>query len=164
MMKLAELLSHRSNLEKKFNALKERLEGSVKHQEGTEPVDNPHLLLEQVSETLRAIREAAIKINRANARIIPGEMMGGTEVSMMELLAERARMARAKGVLDAAIKAATVPEFRFGRQELRMVLNLDLESAYAAREQLVDAHRLLDLRVQRLNWDIEVPENPATEG
>lgn len=51
-MKLAEALSLRKDLEKRISDLKERLDNSVRVQEGDEPAENPTELLAELDRYL----------------------------------------------------------------------------------------------------------------
>ena len=100
-MKLAEALSLKKDLEKRISDLKERLDNTVRVQEGDEPAENPTELLTELDRCLGQLERLIYNINVTNMKIVDEE---GN--SMTKLLAERDVLNKRIGIMRSTFNRA----------------------------------------------------------
>jgi hypothetical protein len=160
MMKLAEALILRADLQKRVQQLRERLVRSARVQEGDPSPENPTELLVELESVLGHMTDLIKRINRTNARTpFPDGQ------TLTDALADRDRLALERSVLSGVIQAATGEQqasmygaYRMTRSEIKFVSTIDIAATQRRVDDLARRHRELDTRIQAMNWAIDLME------
>ncbi len=167
MPKLAEALVERKSLQERFARLQTRLSGSAKVQEGETPDEPPAALLDEADRTLADIKRLTIQINRTNSQTVMPNIpsangVGGNGQTIMEAIAERDRLLSQKHLLDGLNTAARVEPsrqaFGLGRNEVKWHATIDVGALQKQIDAAAQAYRILDTRIQEVNWTTELIE------
>jgi len=150
-MKLAEALFERKNHKTRMEALKTRVYRSARVQEGEAPAEPPLELLERLEREVDAFVSVVTRINHANART---ELPDGR--TLTEALVRRDMLRYLHLVHTNLADKAAAPADRYSRREIRLVPAIDILGMRKSADELAMAHRLLDVRIQALNWDVEL--------
>lgn len=149
-MKLAAALSERADVQRRISELNERLQNNARVQEGEKPAEDPADLLAELDGCIARYEFLVTRINLTNA----GVDCDG--VSLTELLARRDAMGRRLGILRAFLDSASRLTDRYSLAEIKVRSSVDV----AALRKDVDAAskelRLLDERIQEINWTTEL--------
>lgn len=152
-MKLAEALSIRADLQKKVAQLKERIKESAKVQEGDEPCDNVEELYKELDEALVQLEDLIYRINITNVQIVQdGD-------SLTRLIAKRDVLSMRVKALKEVVNYVAANDTRFGRNELKYVRTIDIIDIKALRKEAdtyAKQYRELDLKIQSLNWTVDL--------
>ena len=152
-MKLAEALIQRSDVQKRIKQLKQRLASNALVQEGLAPAEDPQGLLAQAEQAVGELETLVCRISRTNAATPFGEGLNLAEaVTRRDML-----MLRHLLRTDLA-EAATVVENRYSQREIRSVATVDVVATRQRADALSKEFRVLDTRIQALNWTVEVVE------
>lgn len=153
-MKLAEALALRSNTQKRFENLKQRLLRVAKVQEGDEPAESPAELQGQMDELLTQLQRLIQNINATNA-VTRIDNVG----TLSDAVAQRdiLRM-RQLAYQDLATTAAITPP-RATRSEVRFVSAVNVAGAQRLADAAAQELRELDARIQEANWLTELIED-----
>ena len=151
-MKLAEALSMRADLQKRVAQLKERIKDSAKIQEGDEPCDNVEELYPQMDEALNTLEDLIYRINLTNTQTVQnGE-------SLTQLMAKRDVLSmRVKAMTD-IVNFVSSTDTRFGRNEVKYIRTVDVNALRKETDTYAKQYRELDLRIQSLNWMVDLVE------
>jgi hypothetical protein len=149
-MKLAEALSIRADLQKRIAQLRERLKNSSKIQEGAEPAETPKELIEELNTNLVELENLIYRINVTNMHAVHnGE-------TLTKMIAQKDALTLRVSSLREVLNHVVGREDRYGRQEIKYVRTIDA----AELRQEVDSYsrqlRVLDLKIQSLNWAIDL--------
>jgi len=150
-MKLGEALTLRSQLQVKFQQLRERLKASAIVQEGELPPEDPHLLLGELEAVAAELEELIARINKTNLATSVRDGM-----SLTEALAHRDHLGWLLGALHQVAETASVTQARYGKAELRMVRTVEVATLRQRADDLAKERRLLDARIQEVNWLTEL--------
>ena len=150
-MKLAEALSLRKDLEKRISDLKERLDNSVRVQEGDEPAENPTELLTELDRYLEQLEKLIYNINVTNMKIVDEE---GN--SMTKLLAERDVLNKRISILRSTFNRAASYGDRYSRNEVRSIATIEAKPLRQELDKFSKQYRELDMTIQRLNFTYEL--------
>jgi hypothetical protein len=150
-MKLGEALTLRSQLAVKFNQLRERLKASAFVQEGEAPPEDPKLLLAELESVGGELEQLIARINKTN---IATSLRDG--MTLTEALARRDHLAWLHGALHQVAESASVVQPRYAKAELRMLLTVDVATLRQRADDLAKGRRLLDARIQEVNWLTEL--------
>lgn len=145
-MKLAEALQERSDLLRRIEQLRTRLDNNVLVQEGETPAENPAALLEELDRCIALCDELMKRINLTNAAVmVEGE-------TLTALLAHRDCLKMKLSVWHDAVNAASQTARRATRSEIRIHSAIDVP---ALQKRVDEASKLLretDNRIQAANW------------
>lgn len=145
-MKLAEALSIRADLQKRVGQLKERIKESAKVQEGDEPCDN----VEELDEALVQLEDLVYRINITNVQIVQdGD-------SLTRLIAKRDVLSMRVKALKEVVSYVAANDTRFGRNELKYVRTIDIKVLRKEADTYAKQYRELDLKIQSLNWTVDL--------
>lgn len=145
-MKLAEALSIRADLQKKVAQLKERIKESAKVQEGDEPCDN----VEELYKALVQLEDLVYRINITNVQIVQdGD-------SLTRLIAKRDVLSMRVKALKEVVNYVAANDTRFGRNELKYVRTIDIKALRKEADTYAKQYRELDLKIQSLNWTVDL--------
>lgn len=149
-MKLAEALSLRADLQKKVFDLKERINNSAKIQEGDSPSENTEDLFQQLDTTLIQLEEMIFRINRTNMNAMSdGE-------SLTQMMARKDVLLSRVKTLQEILNHCSSGNERYSRNEIKYVYTINIAQLRKDLEEHSKALRLLDLKIQGLNWTIEL--------
>lgn len=153
-MKLAEALSIRADLQKRVAQLKERIKESAKVQEGDEPCDNVEELYKELykelDDVLVQLEDLIYRINITNVQIVQdGD-------SLTRLIAKRDVLSMRVKALKEVVNYVAANDTRFGRNELKYVRTIDIKVLRKEADTYAKQYRELDLKIQSLNWTIDL--------
>lgn len=150
-MKLGEALTLRSQLQVKFQQLRERLKASALVQEGESPPEDPSMLLGELESVAGELEDLIARINKTN---LATSLRDG--MTLTEALARRDHLAWLQGALHQVAETASVVQARYGKAELRMVRTVEVATLRQRADDLAKERRLLDARIQEINWLTEL--------
>lgn len=146
-MKLTEALMERKDLKTRMEALKKRLYANARVEDGTAPAEPPGTLLAELLDTVTAFEELVARIDRTNAlaHFDDGEPLVR---ALIRKDMHRYRHLVLTNLADHAVAAPT----RYSARELRTVPAVDVAELRRTADRTAREARLLDARIQRLNW------------
>ena len=150
-MKLGEALTLRSQLQVKFQQLRERLKASAIVQEGEAPPEDPKVLLRELEAVAAELEKLIARINKTN--LVTSVRDGMT---LTEALARRDHLGWRLGALHQVAETASVVQARYGKAELRMVRTIDVAKLRQRGDDLAKQRRTLDAQIQEVNWLTEL--------
>jgi len=149
-MKLAEALSLRADLQKRIAQLRERLKNSSKIQEGDEPAENPKDLFTELNDNLVELENLIYRINVTNMHAVHnGE-------TLTKMIAQKDALTLRTTTLRDVLNSVFEREDRYGRQEIKYVRTVDVAELRKEVDSYSRQLRVLDLKIQSLNWAIEL--------
>ena len=152
-MKLAEALSLRKRLERRIANLKERLERTVRVQEGDKPAESPDELMTELDSCLIQLESLIFRINVTNMKIVSEDGK-----SMTQLLAERDVLNKRISILRNTFDRASSSSERYGRTEIRTVATVEVKPLRKQLDECAKHYRQLDLTIQTLNFTNDLEE------
>lgn len=152
-MKVGEALTLRSQLQTRFQQLRERVKASAMVQEGEQPPEDPTLLLEELESVATELETLIARINKTNlATSLPDGR------SLTDALARRDHLGLLQSALHQVAETASAAQSRYGRAELRIVRTVDVGALRARADDLAKERRELDASIQEVNWQTELIE------
>lgn len=152
-MKLAEALILRSDYQKKVEQLKNRLFQNVRVQEGDQPSEEPKVLMQELTELLEKLKKLIQDINRTNLHI----MFDKTE-SLADALTTRDLIGQERKIYSELLEQATERHDRYSRSEIKYVTIIQIKETQKHVDALFQKYRLLDVKIQELNWKSDLIE------
>ena len=149
-MKLAEALSIRAELQKKTEQVEQRLKSVVKIQEGDTPEESPVDLLSELYQAAAQLEKLLYRINLTNLRTV----RDGETITAM--IARKDVLTLEINVLRNVLKAATEPESRYSRNEIKYVKTIDTAKLRKKIDTLSAELRKTDLKIQETNWTADL--------
>jgi hypothetical protein len=150
-MKLGEALQRRSDNQKRMLELQHRVVRCAVVQEGEEPPEDPGHLLAELdrfhAETLSLVQ----RINRTNA-----VTRFSDKATLSDAIAEREALKQLRMRVWAAADASTDDQRRYSRSEIRAIRTMDAAALRKRSDQLARDARDLDIRIQAMNWEVDV--------
>jgi hypothetical protein len=150
-MKLAEALAERSDCQTRLEDLKKRMERSARVQEGEQPSEDTSELLGETERLFARLLVLVSAINRTNAHT-----PFGADGTISDAIAKRDVMARKRGFLTSAADAASTRLDRYSKSEVKYIATLSVAELQNQADQLAKEYRILDTRLQELNWQTEL--------
>src|SRR5215469_209172 len=146
-MKLGEALKLRSDNLRKIEELRARAMASAQIQEGTKPADDANELIGEIERLTKETTSLIQRINRTNVatRLPEGSLLS-------DALAQRDAYLSLRAALQGVAKAASEPQQRYMRSEIRVVRTIDAAAILKRADDLSRKHRELDAAIQELNW------------
>ena len=149
-MKLGEALTLRSQLQVKFQQLRERLKASAVVQEGEKPPEDPNQLLTELQAVAGELEQLIARINKTNLATPVGD------VSVTDALARRDRLGWVQSALHQVAETASAAQARYGKAELRIVRTVEVAKLRQRADELAQERRELDARIQEVNWQTDL--------
>ena len=149
-MKLAEALSLRKDLQARIEQLKTRLLNNIKVQEGEKPTEDPNDLMGELDGCLKQLETLMFRINVTNMQTVHE---GKT---ITQLNAERDVLRMRTDFLRSLTNSASQLNNRYSRTEIKTVATMDVKPLRKQIDKLSEQLRLLDLRIQTLNFTTEL--------
>jgi hypothetical protein len=157
VMRLAEALSERAAAVRRIEALRSRVIGSARYQEGDSPAEDPAALLSEIDDVLDVYEDLMRRINRTNSTT----RMGSDE-TLTDALARRDALRLRHHVLKSAADAGAGNDHggyvRQLRSELKMLSALPVAELRAQVDSIAQQHRELDVRIQQRNWEVDLAD------
>ena len=151
LMKLAEALNARKELEARLTRLEERLHASARVQEGLEPDESPDALYAMLEKAAAELVEIVSRISRTNVEtVVEGRILA-------DWIAERDVSWRRLRVLQSALRAAAPSYDRHGGPgSVRSVTTFSTARRHAELDALALRINAIDARIQQANWETEL--------
>lgn len=152
-MRLAEALARRADLTKRAAQLKSRAVTNARQQEGEPPVEDPQVLLSEHDQVVAELEHLVTLVNTTNlaTQIEPG-------TSVTAALARRDALRMRHRLRVELADAASHRQDRFTRTELRYVAAVDVPALRLQADDLARESRVLDTRIQEVNWTTDLIE------
>ncbi|MBN1039665.1 hypothetical protein FDF12_00460 [Clostridium botulinum] len=151
-MKLAEALNLRADLQKRIASLKERLIRNAKVQEGDAPSENPIVLLNELDNNIVELEKLIKVINKTNSiTYVENE-------SIADIIARRDVIGLKLSVLRSFVNTASEKIDRYSNKEIKILSTVDVAEKQAEVDNLSKEYRLIDTKLQGLNWTIDLVE------
>lgn len=150
VMKLAEALNQRADLQRRIAQLRERLSNNVKVQEGDQPAEKPEDLFKELEAALKQLKDLIVSINRTNQETV---WEGKT---LTEIIAEKDVLTMHLAALRATLDAANVRSDRYSRNEIKFVRTIDVNALQKKVDYLSRDLRVLDSKLQQANWTTDL--------
>ena len=150
VVKLAEALQERADLNRRIQQLQQRLSNNAVIQEGEQPAEDPAELLVQLDGCVSQLETLIARINLTNCRT---QVEGKT---LTEHLARRDALKLKLGAYrDLAYRASQVGQRVSGR-EIKLFSAVDVPQLQREVDALAKELRLLDNMIQAANWSTEL--------
>lgn len=150
-MKLAEALNERSDVRDRISRLSNRLQNNSKVAQGTEPLEDPKRMLEDLNVLVSRYEELTVLINTANASTKASD--GRTLVS---LIAKRDSLLMKVETINDLIDSVTTKDHFISKDAPQMVPTVDVRSLRRESDMLSKEARETDALIQATNWTTEV--------
>ncbi|WP_456270947.1 DIP1984 family protein [Bacillus sp. AK031] len=152
-MKLAEALILRSDYQKRVDQLRNRLIQNVIVQEGDVPNEEPNMLMEELTELLGKLKVLIQQINRTNLLTNYDKSH-----SLADALTSRDLIGQERRIYSDLLEQATMRHDRYSRTEIKNVTTINVKETQKYTDELSQKYRLLDIKIQELNWTTELIE------
>lgn len=150
-LKLAEALAERSDCQNRLDDLKKRLIRVARVQEGEKPAEDASELLTEAERLYARLFELVSAINRTNART-PFDKEG----TISDAIVRRDVTGKRRDFLTSVSDAASTRQDRYSKSEVKFVATLSVGDLQKEADQLAKEYRVLDTRLQELNWKTEL--------
>ena len=148
-MKLAEALSIRADLQRKVSQLRARLKDSSKVQEGDTPAEQISDLFLELEECLVQLEEMVYRINHTNMQTFyEGE-------TITRMIARKDHLSQRVAINQDLLEHVMETD-RYGRNEIKYVRMVDVAVLRKETDIIAKQLRELDLKLQELNWTIDL--------
>lgn len=151
-MKLASALSERGDLQVRLRELETRLVNNAKTQEGEPPAERPEDLLAELNRMTARLEHLVARINLTNASTVSGG------VTITEMIAKKDVLRMKTTALRRFLDEASNKTDRYSKSEILVVSTVDVPTVQKHLDELSRELRLLDERIQELNWTTELIE------
>ncbi len=149
-MKLAEALSERSDIRSRISQLESRLQMNARVQEGEKPSEDPEKLLAEMNGLVSRLEELITRINLTNAYTVSdGE-------TLTALLARRDCLMLRINAMRSFLNEASSLASRGLRSEIKILSTVNVSQYRAKADVLSKELRMLDVRIQGLNWTTDL--------
>jgi hypothetical protein len=150
-VKLGEALQRRSDNQKRMSELQTRLVKSAIVQEGEKPPEDPAKLLTELDRLHEDTLAFVQRINRTNAATRFDKRR-----TLSDAIAEREATKELRQRLIAAADASAEQQNRYMKSEIRIVRTMDAGALRKRADQLARDARDLDIRIQAMNWEVDL--------
>jgi hypothetical protein len=154
-MLLGEALAERASKKKQLEQVEVRATSVARYQEGEQPAESAEELLDQGRRLIGELRDLARRINRTNSatELDPG-------FTLTDALAQRdsygAQFRLVTTIADAGAGGHGIGWARQLRSELQQVSAVQVADLRAEADQIAQARRMLDVRIQQAGWSTEL--------
>ena len=152
-MKLANALSERATLQEKIRDLRDRIEINSVAQDGEKAGDDVWMLLQTLDDALARYEKILTAINLTNSKTLTPE---GTSVTA--LLSRREALEKRIDALNRMAQAATQSTHRYARNEIKWYPTVSIAEMRKVKDNAEKQLRLLNDRLQEINWTTELIE------
>ena len=152
-MKLAEALILRSDLQKRIEQLRVRLNNNAKVQENDEPSENPEELLNELDNNINQLKILIKQINRTNCVTVSNGQ------TLADLIAERDTLTLKSNILRGFLNIAGQKVNLYSTTEIKIMSTVDIPALQKELDQLSKKIRETDTELQQANWLTELIED-----
>lgn len=152
-MKLAEALILRSDLQKRIEQLRVRLNNNAKVQENDEPSENPEELLNELDNNINQLKILIKQINRTNCVTVSNGQ------TLANLIAERDTLTLKSNILRGFLNIAGQKVNLYSTTEIKIMSTVDVPALQKELDLLSKKIRETDTELQQANWLTELIEN-----
>ncbi len=152
-MKLAEALILRSDLQKRIEQLRVRLNNNAKVQENDEPSENPEELLNELDNNINQLKILIKQINRTNCVTVSNGQ------TLADLIAERDTLTLKSNILRGFLNIAGQKVNLYSTTEIKIMSTVDVPALQKEVDQLSKKIRETDTELQQANWLTELIED-----
>ncbi|MEK3952369.1 DIP1984 family protein [Psychrobacillus sp. FSL K6-1464] len=152
-MKLGEALIVRSDYQKRIEQLRNRLLQNAKIQEGETPNEDPYELTKELNQIFSNLKQLIKNINRTNLLTTFGEQQ-----SLADALTERDLLGQEGKIYSALLDVAAMQHERYSRTEIKSITTINVKDTQKYVDELSRKHRMLDTKIQEINWLTNVIE------
>ena len=152
-MKLAEALILRSDLQKRIEQLRVRLNNKAKVQENDEPSENPEELLNELDNNINQLKILIKQINRTNCVTVSNGQ------TLADLIAERDTLTLKSNILRGFLNIAGQKVNLYSTTEIKIMSTVDVPALQKEVDQLSKKIRETDTELQQANWLTELIED-----
>ena len=152
-MKLAEALILRSDLQKRIEQLRVRLNNNAKVQENDEPSENPEELLNELDNNINQLKILIKQINRTNCVTVSNGQ------TLADLIAERDALTLKSNILRGFLNIAGQKVNLYSTTEIKIMSTVDVPALQKELDLLSKKIRETDTELQQANWLTELIEN-----
>ncbi len=152
-MKLAEALILRSDLQKRIEQLRVRLNNNAKVQENDEPSENPEELLNELDNNINQLKILIKQINRTNCVTVSNGQ------TIADLIAERDTLTLKSNILRGFLNIAGQKVNLYSTTEIKIMSTVDVPALQKELDQLSKKIRETDTELQQANWLTELIED-----
>ena len=151
VMKLAEALKIRADLNQRLYHIQERLVNNSKVQEGEEPGEDPKDLLAELDAVTEQLCDLIRRINITNSTTETSE--GET---ITALIAKRDTLMRKADILRTFVNEASCTVNRHSSSEIKILSTVNVKDMMKTIDGLSKEIRVTDTKIQELNWTTEL--------
>ena len=152
-MKLAEALILRSDLQKRIEQLRVRLNNNAKVQENDEPSENPEGLMNELDNNINQLKILIKQINRTNCVTVSNGQ------TLADLIAERDTLTLKSNILRGFLNIAGQKVNLYSTTEIKIMSTVDVPALQKELDLLSKKIRETDTELQQANWLTELIEN-----
>lgn len=152
-MKLAEALILRSDLQKRIEQLRVRLNNNAKVQENDKPSENPEELLNELDNNINQLKILIKQINRTNCVTVSNGQ------TLADLIAERDTLTLKSNILRGFLNIAGQKVNLYSTTEIKIMSTVDVPALQKELDQLSKKIRETDTELQQANWLTELIED-----
>ena len=152
-MKLAEALILRSDLQKRIEQLRVRLNNNAKVQENDEPSENPEELLNELDSNINQLKVLIKQINKTNCVTVSNGQ------TLADLIAERDTLTLKSNILRGFLNIAGQKVNLYSTTEIKIMSTVDVPALQKELDLLSKKIRETDTELQQANWLTELIEN-----
>ena len=152
-MKLAEALILRSDLQKRIEQLRVRLNNNAKVQENDEPSENPEELLNELDNNINQLKILIKQINKTNCVTVSNGQ------TLADLIAERDTLTLKSNILRGFLNIAGQKVNLYSTTEIKIMSTVDVPALQKELDQLSKKIRETDTELQQANWLTELIED-----
>ena len=152
-MKLAEALILRSDLQKRIEQLRVRLNNNAKVQENDKPSENPEELLNELDNNINQLKILIKQINRTNCVTVSNGQ------TLADLIAERDTLTLKSNVLRGFLNIAGQKVNLYSTTEIKIMSTVDVPALQKELDLLSKKIRETDTKLQQANWLTELIED-----
>lgn len=146
VMKLAEALQERADIQKRIAQIKRRLRNNARVQEGEKPAESPEALLNELGELISRLEELITRINKTNSETLDGED------TLTALIARRDCMRMKIDIMRDFLEEASDLADRSTRSEIKVKSTVSVAEKHKEVDTLAQELRKLDSHIQQKNW------------
>lgn len=107
-------------------------------------------LYKELDEALIQLEDLVYRINITNVQIV----QGGD--SLTRLIAKRDVLSLRVKTLQEVVRHVSANDTRYGRNELKYVRTIDIKALRKEADTYAKQYRELDLKIQSLNWTVDL--------
>ena len=152
-MKLAEALILRSDLQKRIEQLRVRLNNNAKVQENDKPSENPEELLNELDNNINQLKILIKQINRTNCVTVSNGQ------TLADLIAERDTLTLKSNILRGFLNIAGQKVNLYSTTEIKIMSTVDVPALQKELDLLSKKIRETDTELQQTNWLTELIED-----